>query len=271
MIYCIWYPSGGFGHFINGMLSLHGENFKRPIAKDIKFSSTGNSHALDLIAPKYYLDPEHYSFDFDPSYNYSVLVDNGINNEGQKFKSFFPTAQTIKICYDDISWPVVARTMIDKAMRSSISKEIVVDDSKWNSNSPWELREKYFLFLRDHPLRQQWKPSLEDANLLINDMFEYNQLVSKINNAGIPLTDCKSLWDQWFQNNEKYIKPVIDAQSIINNLKNNLNLDLSSITDVWNQAVLYYFLWITFEKEVPHNDYANFFKDTDTIQEWLTL
>jgi len=43
MIYCVWYPSGGFGHFINGILTLHGKGFKRPTNK-IEFSTTGDSH-----------------------------------------------------------------------------------------------------------------------------------------------------------------------------------------------------------------------------------
>ena len=30
MIYCVQYPSGGFGHFINAILTLHGVEFVRP-------------------------------------------------------------------------------------------------------------------------------------------------------------------------------------------------------------------------------------------------
>ena len=38
MIYCVWYPSGGFGHFINAVISLYGVDFKRP--KNKKFNTT---------------------------------------------------------------------------------------------------------------------------------------------------------------------------------------------------------------------------------------
>ena len=91
MIYCVWYPSGGFGHFINTILNLHGKNFVRPINK-IKFSHTGDLHALELTAPKYHADPENYNFNFDQNLNYSVLIDNGINNEGEQFKTIFCTS-----------------------------------------------------------------------------------------------------------------------------------------------------------------------------------
>ena len=30
MIYCVWYPSGGFGHFINAVLTLYSKDFEVP-------------------------------------------------------------------------------------------------------------------------------------------------------------------------------------------------------------------------------------------------
>jgi hypothetical protein len=61
------------------------------------------------------------------------------------------------------------------------------------------------------------------------------------------------------------------AKKIVNQINNNESFDLSSIKDLWTQAVVYYFLWLEFEKEVPHNDYNDFFKDTDQIKQWLKL
>ena len=95
MIYCVWYPSGGFGHYINAVLSIYGQGFKRP-ENQLAFSDTGDSHSLNLIAPKYYHDPISYQYNFDPSLNYSVLIDNGINNEGRKFKFFFQEQKLLK-------------------------------------------------------------------------------------------------------------------------------------------------------------------------------
>ena len=269
MIYCIWYPSGGFGHFINGVLSLHGENFVRPADRKLKFSNNGNSHSLELIASKYYFDPENYNFNFDDQFNYSVLVDNGINNENERFKTIFPTAHVIKICYNDQSWPIVAQTMIDKAMQSDIDTELSIDQALWHTDAPWALREKYFLFLRDHVLRRAWKPTTTTSNLLVNDMFDYFQLTDQLRSTGILLDNFQSLWNEWFDINRKYVDPVINAQDIIYNIKNSVNTKLNHITDIWEQAVLYYFIWLEFNSEVPHNDYAYFFTDTDSIRRWL--
>jgi hypothetical protein len=270
MIYCVWYPSGGYGHFINAILNLHGNNFARPINK-IKFSNTGNLHSLDLPAPKYHNDPENYNFKFDQTLNYSVLVDNGINNQGERFKTTFPSAHIIKLCYNDASWPIVAKTMIDKAMQSTVSEQLIVDCDKWDINEPWAVREKYFLFLRDHALRKAWQPAENVTNLLINDMLDYPQLHSQLSTSGVELSNFELLHREWQEANKQYINPVKNSQSVIESIKNNVNVSLNYISSIWDQAVLYYFLWLNFGQEVPHNDYANFFTDTDTIRKCLKL
>jgi len=265
MIYCIWYPSGGFGHFINGILSLHGKDFLRPSTPYLTFSNTGDSHSLELIAPKYYHDPVNYVFQFSDQFNYSVLIDNGINNQGDLFKSVFPGACVIKISDTDQTWPVIARTMIDKAMRSTIHKELPIDIDCWPNNESWALREKYFLFLRDHNLRSAWRPNQIDHALLIDDMLDYSQLFKKLCDFKIVLSDFYVMWNEWFSANQKYHTPIANAKLIIHAVKSNTNFDIDHVNDVWEQAVVYYYLWLTYNFEVPHNDYANWFTNTKDI------
>jgi hypothetical protein len=265
MIYCIWYPSGGFGHFVNAVLSLHGENFVRP-ANRLQFSTTGDSHSLELVAPKYFHDQD-YNFEFDADVNYSVLVDNGINNEGTKFLETFPNAKIVKMCYTDTTWPVVAKTMIDKAMKSSIESELPVDE--WASDEDWARREKYFLFLRDHELRHRWRNNPTATNIDIEKLLNYKEFKSAISDSGIVLSSFRNAWNNWLAHNFKYFLPVLAAQEIIKQVKKNNSMDLTMITDVWAQAVIYYYIWLEFGKEVPHNDYANFFKNVDEITQWL--
>jgi hypothetical protein len=116
----------------------------------LKFSANGDSHSLDLVVPKYFHECWPGGIEFLNDKNYCVLVDNGINNESASFKNTFPNSTVIKICYHKYSWPVVARTLIEKAMGSSIDAELPVD--AWDTDQPWAKREKYFLYLRDHPL-----------------------------------------------------------------------------------------------------------------------
>lgn len=253
-IYCVWYPSGGFGHFINAILSVYGEGFTRP-KKIPTFSKDGNSHALDLVAPAYFKDPETYSFEFRPTSNYSVIIDNGINNESTRFLNFFADAKVIKLCYSDLSWPVVAKTMFTKAMQQSVESELTVDPDAWNHIAPWSQREKYFLFLRDHALRHAWKPDAVSTAIMIEDLLDYDVLR---NNIDPELADFELFWEQWHIANKKYFQPVITAQKILQG-------DFEPVDDVWTQAVVYYQIWCKYGVEVPHNDYANWFTNAQDI------
>lgn len=258
MIYCVWYPSGGFGHYINAILSVYGDNFARPKSVP-KFSKNGNNHALDLIAPAYRHDPVTYNFDFDSKLNYSVLIDNGINNESQQFQKFFPGAKIIKLCYSDFSWPVVANTMIVKAMNQNIKSELPVDNKSWQTVEPWAQREKYFLFLKDHSLRRAWKPDTISSAVMIEDLLDYQVLRDRL---GIELGDFKNFWFQWQDANKSYFAPVLTAQKILQG-------HFEPVTDIWTQAVVYYQIWCQFGVEVPHNDYSNWFESYDDIVKML--
>jgi len=270
MIYCVWYPSGGFGHFINAVLTLRGNNFVRP-KKSLEFSSTGDSHFLDLTVPKYLHECWPGGIEFVNNQNYCVLIDNGINNESSNFKITFPNATVIKICYSTYSWPVIARTMIEKAMASTIEEQLTVDN--WDTTDPWARREKYFLYLRDHPFRHAWQSKskivMEDTELDIGELYdEYDNCYNSIN--GFAKTeDFYDLWKEWRKANARYIDPVKTASNILSLVLAKNSEDLTHITDVWTQAVVYYYIWVWYNIEVPHNDYSNWFTNTADIVKML--
>lgn len=265
MIYCIWYPSGGFGHFINAILTLYGSEFVRP-NNSLEFSADGNSHSLELVVPKYLYEVWPGGIEFDDSKNYSVLVDNGIDNETTKFKSVFPTADVIKICYSDYSWPIIARTIIEKAMRKDINEELPIDD--WETDEDWCRREKYFLYLRGHIHRFMWKADPQAHSIDLGQLCDYDELFNALNQI-IEIKDFKSTWQEWRIANDKYISPIETSAQIIEWVKNRTSQDLSHITDVWTQSILYYFIYLEYKFEVPHNDYAAWFTNTDDIAKML--
>lgn len=262
MIYCVWYPSGGFGHFINAVLTLHGENFVRPNKNTLTFSSTGDSHNLvDLVVPKYSHNHWPGGITFLDDKNYCVLIDNGINDENDNFKSMFPRATVIKICYSMHSWPIVARTMIEKAMLSSLEEQLMID--RWEVDQPWARREKYFLFLRDHHLKHAWSES-NDSSLDVYTLFDYNDFFTTLNSL-VKVQHFPTLWTEWRQANAKYINPVDSAKNILFNVACKQFCDITDITDLWTQAVVYYYIWEQYKVEVPHNDYSNWFTNTAEI------
>lgn len=261
MIYCVWYPSGGFGHFINAVLTLYGDNFVRP-AKLLEFAKNGNSHNLDLVVPKYLHECWPGGIEFRNDKNYCVLVDNGINNESDQFKSTFPNATVIKICYTDHTWPIVAKTMIDKAMESSIEQQLPTDE--WRTDEPWARREKYFLFLRDHKFRHAWR-SDDDNAIYIDQLYEdYDDFFNALHPI-VKINWCGDAWEKWRTANAEYIRPIIEARHVVNMVRMKSLSDLTGITDIWTQAVIYYYIWLEFGIEVPHNDFADFFTNTDQI------
>jgi len=269
MIYCVWYPGGGFGHFVNAILTLYGEGFARTSQQNFDFDTKGTSHSLKLVAPKYFHEPSEYNFAFDPEQNYSVLIDNGNHNESIRFLSFFPDAQVIKIYYSDWSWPIIAYTMLDKTSpKMSLESELSLQND-WPVNENWAVREKYFLYLRDHDLRSRWRSSDAMHNLDVADMLTYSNFESKLQSFGIKVDRFQSLWRRWFGANQSYLEPVLYARKIIQSLQTGKTSDLCSMKNTWTQAVMYYFLWLTYNVEVPHNDYKEWFTSTKDIVKML--
>lgn len=258
MIYCVWYPSGGFGHFVNSILNSFGHNFVKP-NRQAKVSADGKFHNQELVAPTYFHNQKHYQFDFDCDKNYSVLVDNGINNEGEDFRKVFPNAKIIKLCYSNWSWPVIAKTMIVKAMNSSIEHELPLKNNEWSTSDDWAVREKYFLFLRNHPLRHSWRPDNQDYVIFLEDLLDYEKLKNLL---PVSVEDFQNHWQLWYQYNYKYFEPVVLSEKILQG-------DYVATDDLWTQAVLYYQIWCCFGIEVPHNDFSNWFENYQQIATML--
>lgn len=271
MICCIWYPSGGFGHYVNGVISLYAPGFARPGHGSIEFSALGNSHQLPLVAPKYIHDKDHYDFEFEPGLNYSVLIDNGIDNRSEKFKSLFPNASIIKITYNDLSWPVVAKTSIIKAIGDEMFSHLKPETDLWaDADQPWAQREKFFLYLRDGEFRDKWQASKDCTNLDVMDIYDYPTLSQTLMSLLGPMPDFSDLHQEWKQANKDYFDVVFLAQDVLKCLRNNQDMDISHITDLWTQAVINYFIWLEYSYEIPVNDFANWFTNTRQIYELLS-
>lgn len=271
MIYCIWYPSGGFGHYINMILSFYGENFKRPSKRNVRFSDTGDSHAFALSAPRYCNDSNHYQWYFEPGINHTVMIDNGINSQSQKFLEKFPDCKVIRLFYDDRSWPVVAQTQIVKASKGSLSDEVKPEPGKWTAHhADWAIREKFFLYLKDHYLRQYWPPIEDCVNINVGDLYEYDSLETNLSSISSGLNNFSDVHRQWQESNLKYFNPVMLARDVLEAVDRRNSMDLSSVTDLWTQAVINYFIWLKYQIVVPANTYADWFRDTLEINDVLS-
>lgn len=265
-IHCVWYPSGGFGHFINAVITLHGADFVRPSQAKYSFSSTGSSHYCELVAPKFLHNDTDYQSNFDQDdKKYVVLVDNGINDESEHWIKTFPKAKIIKVSYSAMTWPIVASTMIHKALMSDLATAAAVDSLHWPKDDPWAQREKYCLFLTQHPYRTMWKPQPCFNNLLVDDLLQYDVFRCSLTEVGVATTDFPQLWQDWFNHNKRYIDPVLFAYQVIDAVSKQQSMNLSHCVDLWTQAVVNYQIWHRFNCVVPANDYSDWFSSTDEI------
>ena len=266
MIYCVWYPSGGFGHYIGAVLSSYGDNFTRP-NKELAFSRNGNSHNITPAAAKWQNDPDNYDYTFDPEINHCVLVDNGISSQSKKFRSSIPNPTVLKITYNDWSFPIIAHTMVVKAIRSSL-EEYCLKNIYWTKQD-WGKRQKYFYFLKQHDCHNLWNPDEDCINIDIADIINYNTFKSKLESAGVELEDFSVTHREWYAANEPYIKPALQAQEVIEYIERGENFDLTHITDLWTQAIINYYIWLKYNVEVKHHTLVTFFRNTNEIRQFL--
>jgi len=264
MIYCIWYPPGGFGHYLASILSLRGDGFMRPEDPDFVISKNGNSHRTRLPVPKYWHDPDHYEYEFRDDMNYAVLIDNSFSSS-QRFREVFPSAQVIKITYDDWSWPLLSRTMMEKAFYRDFDRAVLKDCD----DQDWAKRERYFLFLKEHEFRLAWTPT-QDQCISIWDIISHDRLQHKLAQFGLSHQPFDDMHQCFLEANKKYISPVQQARELMEHVHLGSYHDLSAFKDdLWAQAIVYYFIWLRYRFEVPHNDYADWFQDIDHIIKML--
>lgn len=267
-VYCLWYPTGGFGHWLSACISITARDFCQVDQREIVFSPQGDSHSVPLMAPKYLHNANDYEFDFQTDKKYVVLIDNGINDESRQFQRFFPGASIIKVTYDDLTWPIVAATMMVKT-QGPMDQTLCPDQTGWQDCSDWARREKYFLYLRDHDLRRAWRASTGCHNLRLDQLLDSADLRDSLGAAGINLGNFQDLWSQWRKANALYLDPVEQASAVIQHLREGQVYDLGTIQDLWGQAVVNYYIWLHFGIEVPANDFADWFKNWDDLCDLL--
>ena len=279
-VVAIQYPSGGFGHFVHVVLSSFCDNIEGQ-AQQYKFGPSGNSHDYPMALPKYLntqfkIDEYHQTLKLLSNEYATILVDAGIENDSDEFKKFINPYLSIRICYDDWAWPLLSKMFytrclgIQKKNDPGIENWIMPEDNKWyDPQVTWAIREKYFLYLRDHEFRYKWRPATGYATLPLKEILNYNSFYT-ILNQWFNVNKFEDFYKQWHNTNKEQFAFYFDCLHIINCVENKQSLDLSNIDDLFVQAVVYYYIWIKYNFEVPHNDYSNWFTNTDDIVTMLT-
>jgi hypothetical protein len=274
----IQYPSGGFGHLIHALLSSYSPQFYGK-EKNYNFGHGGDSHNYPVFLPKYF---EGATFDVGRYSNLlkqyqgqsefiTVLIDSGITNDSEEFLNYVTPAIRLKVHYDDWSWPLAGKLFYTRCMAAVLNKPtelaefINPDIDKWaNGSENWAVREKYFLFLRDHAFRKSWRLRQDEMSLPLTDILKYDKLF-KILSTYFTINDFFEFYIAWETKNHHHYAFYYEAIDIWTNIKNKTSYSLDNVTDLFTQAVIYYFIWLEFGVEVPHNIYSNWFTNTEEI------
>ena len=111
---------------------------------------------------------------------------------------------------------------------------------------------------------------ISDNEIDVAELYQDYDDCHTLLNATVEIEDFYPLWKEWRLANAKYIDPVITANAVLSCVLTKESEDLTHITDIWTQGVIYYYIWLKFNIEVPHNDFADFFTNTDQIKELVT-
>jgi hypothetical protein len=266
MIYLIWYPSGGFGHFVNAsLMSLLGIMPE----KSGFISSSGDSHAIKSTLG-FFTNQSAMSDSY--SSPQTLLVDNGITDENINFHDVLSRKDVvpIKITYDDRFWPVIAKTSIVKAQRTRLDEELG-DISQWGGDSgDWVIREKYLLYLKHHYFRTMWKPDDRFKNFNAHSLVNYDSFINEIQSLTGISGDLRELHAEMMQKNENFFAAAAIGQRVVESIKDGRHFDLSAINDLWDQAVINFYVETCFDVILPAYDTRAWFHNTEDITPYLT-
>lgn len=277
----IYYPSGGYGFYLARLINRYVRNIVQ-VDDKFEFDSLGTSHLLPLVYGRIHWNQNRNDLELSsaaPMYHNSILQGDyvlipscpGINDDAiADTMDYYPNSKFIRLWYDDNTWPLVFYNSIVKAMRGDIDKDVCFDDKRFGSSDDWARRENYSLLLKDHYLRQEWKPRIDDRvhnvniySLLVDPLQCLikiaNFLGSSINNDCRDLDKKHGLFFQCNPGTTLHFK-ILD---VVNRLNENQNL--SWVKDLYWQAVVNFYIERKYDVIIPCNTYSNWFASTAEI------
>lgn len=276
----IQYPSGGFGHFIYGLITTCTSGVFCRADIDLQISKSGDSHALQLSVDKWIgLSP---NFEFvisdwakDSPKTHVLLVDSSIsNNEFTTVRQRFPSNPIIRMCIDYRAMPIVHQTCEHKAGGAT--------DLDVYSAVTWESREMVSLryhYADQHPSEfylRNFKPVVDHNTINIPiSWVAYNfelllDTLEKFIDTKFDRKKTSKIHEEFVNANKKYFMGPIWAERIIESLYTGSNISLTDCTSFYDQGYVNYRIEREFNlKEIPPYTFRDWFKDTDEIRKML--
>lgn len=277
-IILVSYPSGGFGNFIYHVLTTFADGTIKISNNDFDFRSNGDSHMTNRYCEDYFHDPYNYTPNIDidtKDKKIVVLCDNGINNDGyKKVIKVFPNATIVRAVIDQGIRPVIYQTLVQKAMSVDITQhhEYHIENHWTDSGEEYAARENFTLFYHNWPFKWHTDESAINVSLekLVTD--PVSTLIDLINRLDMTVVDHEgldSLCKKWSAANATYFFVYHKSNTIMQALDTNTNIDVSDVTELYQQGYINYCIEAKYHVTIPVYDYKDWFKSTLEISDMI--
>ena len=277
-IILVSYPAGGFGNFIHHVLTTFADGTVKISNNNFNFRSNGDSHLLNHYCAIYFHEPNRYipAIEIDPKdKKIVVLCDNGINNDSyEKVIKVFPNATIVRMVIDQCIRPVIYHTMVKKAMMFDIIQHHKnhVENHWSDSTEDYAVRENFTLFYHNWPFK--WNPDESAINVSLEKLVidPVATLIDLINRLGMTVVDHAGLDDlckKWADANSTYFFVYHKSNAIMQALDTKTNIDVSDVTELYQQGYINYCIEAKYHVTIPVYDYKDWFTSTAEISDMI--
>jgi len=273
----ISYPSGGYGYYLTRLINGFVSNVVRT-QDEFLFDTLGTSHLLPLVAGDIHHEQERtlasidvrYQSDIDQQKYILIPYCPGIQNDNpSNMIKKFPNAKIIRLCYEDNTWPLVFQNCIVKAAIGNLDTDIEFNEELFGSSDNWARRENFILLFETHHYRNMWKAynherflNIDIFELLVNPEQCLKHIANFINGSTEQLDTLPMRHQQFLAANPNTIRHL-EILNLIENLQT--DTDLQYLNQLYQQAVLNFYIQLKFNFVIPTNDYSDWFTNTSDI------
>ena len=283
-IIVIVYPPGGYGNFINYIVThFFNETIKIEETPEL-FDTTGTAHRqkkyVSDIYPAIFDDYEiNISVPYKNNEKIVLLYDSTVRNENNvdfnvhtQINAKFPNAVTIKNIVDLDFNPIIHYTSL---LKTGYEYDHTDSQNMWESpDEDYSIRERWSLWYHSNPY--QFSPC-SDSNVVNIQLSKLStdpvktiiELAEKLNLTITDYHKLKSFCRNWIRVQMPYFKLLSTQRRIIRCIDNEIDLDISNITSLHDQGYINYCIEREYDVIIPVYDYKDWFKSTIEISEMI--
>jgi len=283
-IIVIVYPPGGYGYFLNYVFTHFFKETVKIEETGQLFDTVGTMHYQKTYAKAinstnfddYQLE---VSVPFSKSEKIVLLYDCGTANESyshldtcQQVHKKFPNSIIIKSVIDKQSIAVFCNT---SSAKTSYLFDHIGPLNQWNSpQEDYSIREYWSLWFHSNPFYFTEcfdfnVVNVQLSKLITNPVKTITNIADKLNLTIINHNKLRVFCRKWIKTQLPYFKILSIQRRIMRCINNNINLDISNITNLRDQGYINYCIEREFNVTIPVYNYRDWFKNTNEIKEML--